>query len=1172
MRTFSNQFFKWFCALLCLGFALAHPAAAQTVTNPEDTDPGYAARKLQRAQAVLAPTGSPQRLAAARITARAGALARPVCFEAVDTSATGNAVLLPRNDDGSFGPVALGFNFSLFGTIYNQVYINTNGNITFDAPYGEYNASGFPIGVPMIAPFWADVDTRNASSGRVSYALYADRLVVTWNRVAYFTTGGAGPINRKNTFQLTIKANTAPTFTGNDVVFAYDDMQWTTGNASGGTSGFGGTAATVGANRGNNVDFIQTGRFNLNGAQAPNNPTVGTPGGVDFLDQQCLGYQVRGGGNVPPAVAGFPAGNTLTVTQGQTATASFQFSGPETNQLVNVTANLGGLCNTTATVVGNNTANPTVNLSVAGAACNLGSHTLTFSALDNGTPLAAQATFTLTVVVVPPAIPVPTLTLLTPSTGPVGTSVTLTGTNLTGATAVSFNGTAASSFVINSATSITAVVAVGTTTGLVTVTTPGGTATSATSFVVRGAPTTVADAYTTQQGVLLAGNVLTNDIGTNPRAILINRPTRGTLALNPDGTFTYQPVATYSGPDSFTYYACDPALPLLCGNPVTVSITILNSPPTVTLLSPATGPVGTQVTISGTNLTTTTAVSFNGTAASSFVVNSATSITAVVAAGTTTGLVTVTTLTGTATSSTSFVVRVPPTTVADAYTTPQNTTLTGNVLTNDIGTNPQAILIIRPTRGTLLLNPNGTFTYQPAAGYVGPDSFIYYACDPSLPLLCGNPATVSITVVNTAASVSLLYQTGDFGRAADEQVRPFFQLVNTATTAVPYSQLTVRYWLTPESFMGQLTTTTDWVKLGTNLVSARYVALASPRQGAYGYVEYSFAAAAGNLAAGTNSGDIYGKIYKPDYSSFDETDDWSYQTSSSFTTNSHVTVYQNGTLITGTEPPAVAAQTALQVFAANQSPTANPAYINGQLQVRNTGNVPVNYGDLKVRYYLTRDGASALVASIDYAKLGASNVAVRVVNLAAPVSGADAYVELTFAAALGVFYPRTSTEDILLKVRRDDFGTLDQTNDYSASSTTLALQNRLPAYLSNSLVFGTPPTGAPARMAAPGNPAAPAASAPAPAATSEPLELALTGSPNPFAEQLRLSFALPTAQAYTLALYDAQGRLVQQLASSQAEAGQAQQVEVPTHAFAAGFYLVRLTTPTGTQLLKLIKR
>ncbi len=398
---------RWLCTLLCAAIPFFHAAHAQQspaaphVINPETTDPNYAARKLrnaaQQGQRVVTPTTSAKGLGKG-----SNALARPACFESVDTSATGDAILLPRNDDGSFGPVALGWNFSLFGNIYNQVYINTNGNITFDAPYGEYNASGFPINVPMVAAFWADVDTRSSLSGRISYRLLPDRLVVTWNRVAYFTSNGLGPIDRKNTFQLVIKANTAPTFTGNDVLFSYDDMQWTTGNASGGNDGFGGTPATVGANRGNNVDFIQTGRFNLNSAQAPNVPNVGDPGGVDFLDNQCLGYQVRGSGNVPPAVAGLPSGGTITLNQGETRTVPLQFSGPETNQTVNITSALNGLCAATANVANNNTTNPNLTFTVTGSLCNVGSHTVTFTALDNGTPLAAQSSFTLTVVVNPP--------------------------------------------------------------------------------------------------------------------------------------------------------------------------------------------------------------------------------------------------------------------------------------------------------------------------------------------------------------------------------------------------------------------------------------------------------------------------------------------------------------------------------------------------------------------------------------------------------------------------------------------------------------------------------------------------------------------------------------------------------------------------------------------------
>ncbi|HET9504164.1 MAG TPA: Ig-like domain-containing protein [Hymenobacter sp.] len=298
----------------------------------------------------------------------------------------------------------------------------------------------------------------------------------------------------------------------------------------------------------------------------------------------------------------------------------------------------------------------------------VGPHTLTIGYREDGAQLDKVLVTTSNAIITgkgPDAENCTALLLLSPAAGPVGTSVTITGTNLSGTTGVSFNGTAASSFVVNSATSLTAVVAAGTTTGPVSVTTPSGSVASATSFVVRVAPTTVADTYTTPQGTLLKGNVLSNDLGTNPRAILIIRPTHGTLLLNPDGTFTYQPNAGFTGQDSFIYYACDPGLPLLCGNAVTVGISVL---------------------------------------------------------------------------------RVPPTTVPDVYTTRQGGTLTGNVLSNDLGTSPRAILIIRPTHGTLLLNPDGTFTYQPAANYVGADSFLYYACDPGLPLLCGNPATVSISI------------------------------------------------------------------------------------------------------------------------------------------------------------------------------------------------------------------------------------------------------------------------------------------------------------------------------------------------------------------------------------------------------------------------------------------
>ena len=83
--------------------------------------------------------------------------------------------------------------------------------------------------------------------------------------------------------------------------------------------------------------------------------------------------------------------------------------------------------------------------------------------------------------------------------------------------------------------------------------------------------------------------------------------------------------------------------------------------PVISSFTPARGPVGTVVTLTGTGFTGTTAVRFNGTAAASFTVVSATSLTATVAAGSTSGLITVTTPQGTGNSTTPFLVGAPPT-------------------------------------------------------------------------------------------------------------------------------------------------------------------------------------------------------------------------------------------------------------------------------------------------------------------------------------------------------------------------------------------------------------------------------------------------------------------------------------------------------------------------------
>jgi VCBS repeat-containing protein len=96
-----------------------------------------------------------------------------------------------------------------------------------------------------------------------------------------------------------------------------------------------------------------------------------------------------------------------------------------------------------------------------------------------------------------------------------------------------------------------------------------------------------------------------------------------------------------------------------------------------------------------------------------------------------------------------------PTADAESYTLTQDAPLTvaaPGVLAGDgdvDGDSLTAVLVSGPTHGTLVLNANGSFTYTPAAGYVGPDSFSYLASDGTAN---SNPAVVSLSVASTAAT------------------------------------------------------------------------------------------------------------------------------------------------------------------------------------------------------------------------------------------------------------------------------------------------------------------------------------------------------------------------------------------------------------------------------------
>jgi gliding motility-associated-like protein len=327
-----------------------------------------------------------------------------------------------RNDDGSTLSIPLGFNFCFYGTTYNSVFINNNGNISFGASYATFSASGFPnANFVMVAPFWGDVDTRNLASGLPYFKKTATALIVKWDHVGYYNSYA----DKVNDFQLIITDGSDPILpNGNNVAFCYGDMQWTTGDASGGTNGFGGTPATVGVNKGDGFSYVQIGRFDQVGSSYDG--PYGLNDGISFLDNKSYFFNTCGtNNNLPPIVqdatgGGSACGDTISICAlGDTLVYTTSFLAPENNQTVSITATaptLGGsfqplgITNTSGGIT-------TYAWRVVATPSVTGVHTVVITGTDNGNPpLSSSATYYIKILNV--AVPHPTLSIA-PATGTV---------------------------------------------------------------------------------------------------------------------------------------------------------------------------------------------------------------------------------------------------------------------------------------------------------------------------------------------------------------------------------------------------------------------------------------------------------------------------------------------------------------------------------------------------------------------------------------------------------------------------------------------------------------------------------------------------------------------------------------------------------------------------------
>lgn len=211
--------------------------------------------------------------------------------------------VLPANDDGSTGLVNLGFTANINGTDFAQTYVNNNGNVTFTNPLETFTPSAIDNGAfgPIIAPFFADVDTRASGSDPVRYgsAVLGGHNVFGVN---YINVGVFNSQNIFNSFQLILTDRSDIAAGDFDIQFNYDSIVWEAGTASDAPAGgLGGISALAGYWTSASSNATLPGSL-VNGALLDNGPAA-TSLVRNSLNSNILGqynFNVRNGVVVPP--------------------------------------------------------------------------------------------------------------------------------------------------------------------------------------------------------------------------------------------------------------------------------------------------------------------------------------------------------------------------------------------------------------------------------------------------------------------------------------------------------------------------------------------------------------------------------------------------------------------------------------------------------------------------------------------------------------------------------------------------------------------------------------------------------------------------------------------------------------------------------------------------------
>ncbi|MGB7748594.1 MAG: nidogen-like domain-containing protein [Verrucomicrobiia bacterium] len=140
---------------------------------------------------------------------------------------------LPPEDDDPSSLATLPLSINFYGTWYSNVWVNNNGNVTFDNPWPNYIPTPLiEVSIGIIAPYWADVDTRNLASDVVQYGTNTVNghaaFGVDWVNVGYYDTHA----DKLLSCQLVIIDRSDIAAGDFDLEFNYFKVQWEWGDAS----------------------------------------------------------------------------------------------------------------------------------------------------------------------------------------------------------------------------------------------------------------------------------------------------------------------------------------------------------------------------------------------------------------------------------------------------------------------------------------------------------------------------------------------------------------------------------------------------------------------------------------------------------------------------------------------------------------------------------------------------------------------------------------------------------------------------------------------------------------------------------------------------------------------------------------------------------------------------